>query len=57
MFKEEVLHCEGEALQYVAQRACVCPIPGGVQVQVEWGFEQPGQEESVPSQCRAFGTR
>ena len=31
----EVLYCEsGEVLEQAAQRACGCPIPGGVQGQV-----------------------
>uniref|UniRef100_A0A8C0AM81 Complex I assembly factor ACAD9, mitochondrial n=1 Tax=Buteo japonicus TaxID=224669 RepID=A0A8C0AM81_9AVES len=41
--------CEGgEALGQVAQRGCGCPIPGRVQGQVGWGFEQPGLEEVFP---------
>lgn len=32
----------GEALEQVAQRSCVCPIPGSVGGQVRCGFEQPG---------------
>ena len=46
--KEEVLYCEGdEALEQVAQRGCGCPLPGSVQGQVGWGFEQPGLVEGV----------
>jgi len=26
----------------VAQRSCGCPLPGSVQGQAGWGFEQPG---------------
>lgn len=32
-----------EALTQVAQRRSVCPIPGSIQGQVGWGFEQPVQ--------------
>ena len=55
---EEVLHCEGgEALEQVAQRGCGCPIPGSVQGQAGWGFEQPGLVEGVPAHGRGVGTR
>jgi len=27
---------DGEAMEQVAQRSCVCPLPGGVQGQVGW---------------------
>ena len=55
--KEEVLHCEGgEALAQVAQRGCGRPIPGSVQGQVGWGFEQPGLVEGVPARGRGVGT-
>ncbi|KAK4815951.1 LOW QUALITY PROTEIN: hypothetical protein QYF61_010445 [Mycteria americana] len=33
------------ALEQVAHRSCGCPIPGNVQGQVGWGFEQPGLAE------------
>ena len=56
--KEEVLHCEGgEALEQVAQRDCGSPIPGSVQGQAGWGFEQPGLAEGVPAHGRGIGTR
>ena len=56
--KEEVLHCEGgEALAQVARRGCGCPIPGSVQGQAGWGFEQPGLVEGVPARGRGVGTR
>jgi len=52
------LHYEGgEALAQVAQRSCGCPLPGSVQGQVGWGFEQPGVVEDVPAHGRGFGTR
>ena len=34
-----------------------CPIPGSVQGQVGWGFEQPGVVEGVPVHGRGVGTR
>jgi len=37
----------GEALAQVAQRSCGCPLPGSVQGQVGWGFEQPGLVEGA----------
>ena len=47
--REEILHCEGsEAPEQVAQRSCGCPIPGSVQGEVGWGFEQAGLVEGVP---------
>ena len=46
-----------EALEQVAQRGCGCPIPGSVQGQVGWGFEQPGLVEGVPAHGRGVGTR
>ena len=56
--KEEVLHCEGgEALPQVAQRGSGCPLPGSVQGQVGWGFDQPAVVEGVPAPGRGVGTR
>ena len=46
----------GETLEQVAQRSCVCPIPGSVQGQVGWGFEQPSPVEGVPARGRGIGT-
>jgi len=44
-----VIYCEGgEALEQIAQRSCGCLLPGSVQGQVGWGFEQPGVVEGVP---------
>ena len=52
------LHCEGsEELEQVAQRGCGCPIPGSVQGQAGWGFEQPGLVEGVPAHGWVVGTR
>ena len=54
--KEEVLHCEGgEVLEQVAQRGCGCPLPGSVQDQVGWGFEQPGLVEGIPAHGSGVG--
>ena len=48
--KEEVLYCEGgAALEQVAQRGCGCPLPGSVQGQAGWGFEQPDLVKDVPA--------
>jgi len=57
-YKEEILHHEGgETPEQVAQRSCGCPLPGSVQGQVGWSFEQPGLVEDVPAHSRAVGTR
>ncbi|KAK4810947.1 hypothetical protein QYF61_013356 [Mycteria americana] len=37
----------GETLEQVAQRSCGCSIPGSVQGQVGWGFEQPDLVEAA----------
>jgi len=56
-YKKEILHYEGdEALAQVAQRSCGCPLPGSVQGQVAWGFEQPGLVEGVCAHGRGVGT-
>ena len=36
-------------LEQVAQRACGCPLPEGIQGQAGWGCEQPGLEGCVPA--------
>lgn len=36
-------------MNQVVQRSHVFPIPGSVQGQVGWGFEQPGIVEGVPA--------
>ena len=33
---------------------CRCPIPGGIQGQAGWGFEQPGLEGGVPAYSRGL---
>jgi len=53
--KEEILYYKGgEALEQLAQRSCSCPLPGSVQGQTEWGFEQPGLVEDVPAHGRGL---
>jgi len=48
--RRKILHSEGgEALEQAAQSSCGCPLPGSVQAQVGWGFEQPGILEGVPA--------
>ena len=42
-------------LAQAAQRACGCPIPGGVQDQVGWGRGQPGLVLNVEVDGPAFG--
>ncbi|GAB0191433.1 cAMP-dependent protein kinase inhibitor alpha [Grus japonensis] len=48
---------EKDLVDKVAQRSCGCPIPGSVQAQTGWGFEQPGLVEGVPAHGRGAGTR
>ena len=55
--KQESNKAGGEALAQVAQRSCGCPLPGSVQGQLGWGFEQPGLVEGVPAHGRGVGTR
>jgi len=47
----------GEALKQVAQRSCGCPLPGSVQGQAGWGFEQPDLVEGVPAHGSGAGTK
>ena len=47
----------GEGLAQVAQRSCGCSIPGNVQGQVRWGFEQTGLLKGVPAHGRGLRTR
>ena len=57
-YKKEIHYCEGgKALDEVAQRSCGCPLPGSVQGQANWVFEQRGLAEGVPVHSRGFGTR
>ena len=42
-------------LDQVAHRSCGGPIPGSVQGQVRWGFEQPHVVEDVPAHGRGVG--
>lgn len=45
---------DGETLEQVTHRGCGYPIPGGVQGQTWWGFEQPDWIEDVPAHCRGL---
>ena len=49
-----MLEMGGVAREQVAQRSCRCPIPGGVQGQAGWGFEQPGLVGGVPAHARGL---
>ena len=42
-------------LEEAAQRGCGCPVPGGVQGQVEWGLGQPGLVLNVEAGGPACG--
>jgi len=44
-------------VEQVAQRSCGCLIPGSVQGQVGWGFDQPGLVEGMLAHGRGIGTR
>jgi len=52
--KAEILPREGGEAQ-AAQRSCGCPLPGRVQGQVGWVWEQPGLVEGVPACGRGLG--
>jgi len=45
----------GEVLEQVPQRGCGCPIPGGVQGQVEWDPEQPDLALDLVVKNPAYG--
>jgi len=47
----------GETLDWDTQRGCGCPLPGGIQGQAGWDFEQPDLEGSLPAYSRGVGTR
>ena len=44
-------------VRYCNQEGCGCPLPGSIQGQVGWGFEQPGLEGGVLAYSKGFGTR
>jgi len=57
-YRKESVYCDdGEALEQVAKSICGCPLPGSVQGQVGWGFEQLGPVEGVPANGRGVRTR
>jgi len=41
----------------MAKTQAIGSIPGSVQGQVGWSFEQPGLAEGVPAHGRGVGTR
>jgi len=47
----------GEALEQVTQRSCAWPIPGSVQAQVGWNFEQSEPVKDVPVHDMVAETR
>ena len=54
-YQEAVIYCEcGETLEQVAQKGCECPLPGSIQGQAGWDFEQPGLEGGVPAYSRGL---
>ena len=54
MFQEEIVYCEGgETLAQVAQRLWM-PLPGSIQGQAGWVFEEPGLEGGVPAYRRGL---
>ena len=47
------LYCvDGEMLEQDTYRGCEYPLPGGVQGQARWVFEQPGLVGGVPTYSR-----
>jgi len=44
-------------LEQVAQRSCGWLLPGRIQGQVGWVFQQPALVEGVPAHGRGVGTR
>lgn len=44
-------------LEQLARRGCGCCIPGSVQGQVEWDFEQLVLVEGIPAYGRSIETR
>lgn len=56
--KVEIIQCEdSDALEQAAQRSCECLIPGRVQCQAGWNFEQPGLVEGTSAHGREIETR
>lgn len=43
--------------ELVAQTRCGCLIPGSIQGQIRWCFEQPGLVQGGPAHGRRVGTR
>ena len=51
---EKICEISGETLEQVAQRGCGWPLPGSIQGQAGWGFEQPGLVGGVPAYSRGL---
>ena len=50
-----ILYWEGgETLEQVSQWGCRCPLPGSIQIQAGWSFEQPGLLGGVPAYSRGL---
>jgi len=43
---------ENNFFSNIGQRSCGCPLPGSVQGQAGWGFEQPGLVDGVHAHGR-----
>jgi len=48
------LYCEGDEMLRHIQRDCECPLPGSIQGQAGWSFEQPGLVGAVPAYSRGL---
>jgi len=56
--RKEILYCEGrKTLEQAAQWGCGCPLPGSIQGQAGWGFEQPGLEGAILAYSMGVGAR
>ena len=56
--RKKVFKFEGdETLEQVAQRRCGYPLPGNIQGQAGWDFEQPGLEGGVSAYSRGLELR
>jgi len=48
---------ENNAPSQLAQWCCECPVPGRIQDQAGWGFEQSGLEGGILTCSRGVETR
>jgi len=54
--KKEILYQEScEALEQVAQRSYGCPLPGSVQGQIGWSFEELDLVKDIPAYGSGVG--